>query len=157
MWKEHNTLTKLSTSHNDLTTRQTLLLTPPPFYHTHDTTTYNYLLGKTQLCVRNMRATNPILRDKPQKRVQGEGELQQKGITNAHPRLTHIAITTSLTSSSSYLLPSYPQSSSPTPWIQKHTPFPSQQERQATTKKEGWKFFFPSKKSQTTELFGSMC
>jgi hypothetical protein len=49
---------------------------------------------------RYMNKTQQVLREKQTKRVQVEGELPQKVITNAQPLLSHIAITTSLIPSS---------------------------------------------------------
>ena len=97
-----------------------------------------------------------ISTQKHQKGEQRGGELPHKDKNKALTNLTHIPITPSLTPSSWYIQHSPPQPGSHTPCFQKkkHHPSPARETDKEQETRGGT--FFPSKKSQITDLFGSI-
>jgi hypothetical protein len=130
-----------STHHNFLFQHLFLVLTPSPFYLTHDPNTYRFMCNISMSFPRHMSAKMPISSQNHKKGDQWGGELLPSAKNTAHPNLPHIPITPSLTPSSD-ILSFPPRNLVLTHHGSKNTapPIPSKRDRHKT-RTRGRKFF----------------
>jgi hypothetical protein len=148
---------KHSTLHNLLCLQPFLVLTLSPFPLTCEPNTYRFMCSCKMSFQQKIERKNAQNKAKPQKRwTTGRVSPPQRQklcttINDTHPLLPLYH---------SFLLIYSPLP--PPTWfshtmLPKTQPLPCQQERQTRDKNEEEEVFFPPKKSQTTELFGSIC